>query len=77
MVNVKSFQGFVEQREVKDEVCLPSRQQFVAHGRREIVMGFRIRQINKFSDYLKATTDVFHRVHAPISASSDGPKAQE
>jgi hypothetical protein len=53
MVNVKSFQGLVEQEKVKDEVCLPSWQEFVAHGRREMVMGFRIRQISKFSDYLR------------------------
>lgn len=75
-VNVKSFQGFVEQRKVKDEVWLPSRQELVAQGR-EIVKGFRIRQVSEFSDYLKATTDVFQQIHAPGAASADGPKAQE
>jgi hypothetical protein len=75
MLNVKSFQGFVEQRKVKDEVWLPSRQEFVAQGR-EIVKGFRIRQVSEFSDYLKATTDVFQQVHGPIAASGDEPTAQ-
>jgi len=75
-VNVKSFQGFVEQRKVKDEVWLPSRQELVAQGR-EIVKGFRIRQVSEFSDYLKATTDVFQRIHTPGAASGDLPKAQE
>jgi hypothetical protein len=69
LVNVKNFQGFIEQRKVSGEVWLPSRQDFVAEGR-EIVKGFRIRQISEFSDYLKATTDgleVWQRVHAPVT----------
>jgi hypothetical protein len=76
MVNVKSFQGFVEQRKVSGEAWLPSRQDFVAQGR-EIVKGFRIRQVSEFSDYLKATTDVFLQVHAPSAVAGDGTKVHE
>src|SRR3984957_6477251 len=39
LVNVKNFQGFVEQRKVNGEAWLPSRQDFVAQGR-ELVKGF-------------------------------------
>jgi hypothetical protein len=74
LVSVKSFQGVVDQRKVNGEVCLPSRQDFVAQGR-QLVAGFRIRQVSEFSDYLKATTDVFQQIHSP-STAADGPKAQ-
>ena len=74
MVSVKSFQGVVDQRKVNGEVCLPSRQDFVAQGR-QLVAGFHIRQVSDFSDYLKATTDVFQQIHSP-GAAADGPKAQ-
>jgi hypothetical protein len=76
LVNVKSFQGFVEQRKVSGEVGLPKRQDFVAQGR-ELVKGFRIRQVSEFSDYLKATTDVFQQVHAPNAVVGDGAKVQQ
>jgi hypothetical protein len=75
LVNVQSFQGFVEQRKVSGEVWLPRRQDFVAQGR-ELVKGFRIRQVCEFSDYLKATTDVFQQVHAPSVATSEGTRVQ-
>jgi hypothetical protein len=74
LVSVKSFQGVVDQRKVNGEVWLPSRQDFVAQGR-QLVAGFRIRQVSEFSDYLKATTDVFQQIHTP-SIAADGPKAQ-
>jgi hypothetical protein len=73
LVSVKSFQGVVDQRKVNGEVWLPSRQDFVAQGR-QLVAGFRIRQVSEFSDYLKATTDVFQQIHSP-STAADGPKA--
>jgi hypothetical protein len=78
LVNVKSFQGFIEQRKVNGEVWLPSRQDFVAEGR-EIVKGFRIRQVIEFSDYLKATTDgleVWQRVRAPQAVADEAAKVQ-
>ena len=74
LVSVKSFQGVVDQRKVNGEVWLPSRQDFVAQGR-QLVAGFRIRQVSEFSDYLKATTDVFQQIHSP-STAADGPKPQ-
>jgi hypothetical protein len=74
LVSVKSFEGVVDQRKVNGEVWLPSRQDFVAQGR-QLVAGFRIRQVSEFSDYLKATTDVFEQIHSPRTAA-DGPKAQ-
>jgi hypothetical protein len=74
LVSVKSFRGVVDQRKVNGEVWLPSRQDFVAQGR-QLVAGFRIRQVSEFSDYLKATTDVFQQIHSP-STAADGPKAQ-
>jgi len=76
LVKVKSFRGVVDQRKVNNEVWLPSRQDFVAQGR-QIVAGFRIRQVSEFSDYLKATTDVFQQIHAPSPPAGDAPKAQE
>jgi hypothetical protein len=74
LVSVKSFRGVVDQRKVNGEVWLPSRQDFVAQGR-QLVAGFRMRQVREFSDYLKATTDVFEQIHSPRTAA-DGPKAQ-
>jgi hypothetical protein len=74
LVSVKSFRGVVDQRKVNGEVWLPSRQDFVAQGR-QLVAGFRMRQVSEFSDYLKATTDVFQQIHSP-STAADGPKAQ-
>jgi hypothetical protein len=76
LLNVKSFQGFVEQRKVSGEVWLPKRQDFVAQGR-EIVKGFRIRQVSEFSDYLKATTNVFQQVNASNAGADDGSKGQQ
>ena len=73
LVSVKSFQGVVDQRKINGEVWLPSRQDFVAQGR-QLVAGFRIRQVSEFSDYLKATTDVFQQIHSP-STAADGPQA--
>ena len=60
--NAKSFEGYVEQRKENDEVWLPTHQEFVAQGR-QLVMGFRIRQVDEFSEFLKATTDVFQQIH--------------
>jgi hypothetical protein len=76
LVNVKSFQGFVEQQQMSGELWLPKRQDFVAQGR-EIVKGFRIRQVSEFSDYLKATTDVFQQVHTSNTVAGDGAKVQQ
>lgn len=76
LVNVKGFQGFVEQRKVNGEVWLPSRQDFVAQGR-ELIKGFRIHQVTEFSDYLKATTDVFQQVHSPNAVTGEGGKVQQ
>jgi hypothetical protein len=74
VVSVKSFQGVVDQRKVNGEAWLPSRQDLVAQGR-QLVAGLRIRQVSEFSDYLKATTDVFQPIHSP-STAADGPKAR-
>ena len=69
--NAKSFEGYVEQRKVHNEVWLPTHQEFVAEGR-QLVQGFRIRQVDEFGDYLKATTDVFQQIHTPNASASDG-----
>jgi hypothetical protein len=76
LISVKSFQGVLDQRKVNGEVWLPSRQDFIAQGR-ELVKGFRIRQVSEFSEYLKATTDVFQQIHAPSPVAGGGSKAQE
>jgi outer membrane lipoprotein-sorting protein len=76
LVNVKGFQGFVEQRKINGEVWLPSRQDFVAQGR-ELIKGFRIRQVTEFSDYLKASTDVFQQVHSPNAVTGESGKVQQ
>ena len=73
--NVKSFDGYLEQRKVHDEVWLPSHQEFVASGR-QLVSGFRIRQVSDYSDFLKASTDVFQQIHAPKSSSTQMPSTQ-
>jgi hypothetical protein len=62
--SVKGFDGYVEQKVVRGEAWLPSHEEFVASGR-ELVKGFRMRQVSDYSEYLKATTDVFQKVHAP------------
>lgn len=67
-VSVKSFHGFIEQRKVRGEVWLPTRQELVADGR-AVMKGFRIRQLSEFTDYLKATTDVFQQIHSPNSVA--------
>jgi hypothetical protein len=72
-VNVENFQGFIEQRKVKGEVWLPSRQELVAEGR-QVFKGFRIRQVSEFTDYLKATTDVFQQIHSPNGLAGDNPQ---
>ncbi|MGD0425663.1 MAG: hypothetical protein ABSC10_02990 [Candidatus Acidiferrales bacterium] len=68
--NVKHFEGYIEQQKVHGEIWLPSHQEFVADGR-QLIKGFRIRQVDEFSDYLKASTDVFQQIHAPKAATSD------
>lgn len=68
--NARSFSGYVEQRKVHDEAWLPLHQEFVAEGR-QLVQGFRIRQVDDFSEYLKATTDVFQQIHTPTVNAGD------
>jgi hypothetical protein len=67
--NVKGFQGITEQRKFHGELWMPTRQEYVAAGR-ELFSGFRIREVSEFSDYLKATTDVFQQTHSPSSGQS-------
>lgn len=69
--NVKGFQGFTEQHKFHGEIWMPTHQEYVAQGR-ELFKGFRMREVSEFSDYLKATTDVFQQIHAP-SASPAQP----
>jgi outer membrane lipoprotein-sorting protein len=71
--SVKGFEGFIEQQKVHDEIWLPSHQEFVAQGR-QLVAGFRIRQVDEFSDYLKASTDVFQQIHSPNADASGDTK---
>ena len=66
---VKGFQGVAEQREVHGEFWGPTRQEYVANGR-ELLKGFRIRAVSEFSDYLKATTDVFQQIHSGSASTS-------
>jgi hypothetical protein len=73
--SVKGFTGFIEQQRVHDEIWLPSHQEFVAQGR-QLIAGFRIRQVDEFSDYLKASTDVFQQIHPP-TADASNPKAEK
>ncbi len=72
--NVKGFEGFTEQRKFHGELWMPIRQEYIAQGR-ELFKGFRIRQVDEFGDYLKATTDVFQQIHSP-SAPSEPPAKQ-
>ncbi|HXR16334.1 MAG TPA: hypothetical protein VN777_08960 [Terriglobales bacterium] len=71
--SIKGFQGFIEQQRVHDEIWLPSHQEFVAQGR-QLIAGFRVREVDEFSDYLKASTDVFQQIHAPNAGASDATK---
>lgn len=73
--NVKNFDGYLEQRKVHDEVWLPSHEEFVASGR-QLVSGFRIRQVSDYSEYLKASTDVFQQIHSPKAALPAGAASQ-
>jgi hypothetical protein len=75
-VHVKSFHGFIEQRKVQGEVWLPSHQELIAEGR-AVVKGFRIRQVSEFTDYLKATTDVFQQIHSPNAGADDNAKSPQ
>ena len=68
--NVKGFQGFTEQQKVHGELWMPIRQEYVAQGR-ELFKAFRIREVDEFSDYLKATTDVFQQIHTPNAGAGD------
>lgn len=68
--NVKGFHGFAEQQKVHGGIWMPVRQEYVAEGR-ELFKGFRIRQVSEFSDYLKATTDVFQQTHTPNANATD------
>jgi hypothetical protein len=72
--NVKSFQGFTEQQKFHGEIWMPTRQEYVAEGR-ELITGFRIRQVDEFSEYLKATTDVFQQIHTPNASAGDSTQA--
>jgi outer membrane lipoprotein-sorting protein len=74
--NVKGFEGFIEQQKVHDEIWLPSHQEFVAQGR-QLVAGFRIRQVDESSDYLKASTDVFQQIHSPNADASGDAKVSK
>lgn len=67
--NVKGFQGVTDQQKFHGELWMPTRQEYVAEGR-ELFKGFRIRQVSEFSDYLKATTDVFQQIHSPSESSA-------
>jgi hypothetical protein len=66
--NVKGFQGSTEQQKLNGDLWLPSRQVYIANGR-ELVSGFRIKQVSEYGDYLKATTDVFQQVHSATASS--------
>jgi hypothetical protein len=67
--NVKGFQGYTEQDKVHGEIWMPTRQEYVAAGR-QLISGFHIRQVDEYSDYLKATTDVFQQIHSPAASSA-------
>src|ERR1700691_4704951 len=74
--NVKGFQGFTEQQKFHGELWMPTRQEYVAEGR-QLVAGFRIRQVEEYSDYLKATTDVFQQVRSPKAGVGDGANIEQ
>jgi hypothetical protein len=74
--NTRSFEGYVDQRKVHDEVWLPTHEEFVAEGR-QLIKKYRIRQVDELSDYLKATTDVFQQLRSPNAGAVDstaGPR---
>lgn len=73
---VNGFQGFAEQKKINDELWLPTHQEYVANGR-QLFSGFRIREVSEFSDYLKATTDVFQQIHSPKAANRDATRAPQ
>lgn len=74
--NVKGFHGFTEQRKFHGEIWMPISQEYVAEGR-ELFKGFRIREVDEFSDYLKATTDVFQQIHVPNANAGDSAREPE
>jgi hypothetical protein len=49
---------------------MPISQEYVAEGR-ELFKGFRIRQVDEFSEYLKASIDVFQQIHTPNASAGD------
>ncbi len=67
--SVRGFQGMAQQQKLQGELWMPIRQEYVAEGR-ELLKGFRIREVSEFSDYLKATTDVFQQIHSPSSVQA-------
>jgi hypothetical protein len=69
MGSVKGFQGVTDQEKIHGEIWMPVRQEFVADGR-ELIKGFRMREVSEYGDYLKATTDVFQQVHSAATASA-------
>ncbi|HEX8816484.1 MAG TPA: hypothetical protein VF753_13380 [Terriglobales bacterium] len=73
--NVRGFEGYVEQQKVGGEIWVPVHQEFVAQGR-QLVSGFRVRQVDEYSHYLKATTDVFQQIHEP-KTDAGGATAQQ
>jgi len=64
LATVKGFEGFTEQQKVHGEIWMPTRQEYVADGR-QFFSAFHVREVSEFSDYLKATTDVFQQIHSP------------
>jgi len=63
LATVKGFEGFTEQQKVHGEIWMPTRQEYVADGR-QFFSPFHVREVSEFSDYLKATTDVFQQIHS-------------
>jgi hypothetical protein len=74
--NVRGFEGYTDQEKVHGEIWMPIHQEFVAQGR-QLVSGFRIRQVDDYSDYLKATTDVFQQIHNPPANNADKTAAEQ
>jgi hypothetical protein len=74
--SVNGFEGFVEQKKVHGEIWLPSHEEFVASGR-QFVSGFRVRQVSEYTDFLKATTDVFQQVHLEKTNHKDDVTATQ
>ena len=73
---VQGFQGVTEQQKFHGELWMPSRQEYVANGR-EFVTGFRIREVDEFSDYLKATTDIFQQVRSPRAVTGNAANGEQ